>query len=205
MGNVNNSALYNIGYGLYVVTVNDGQKDSGCIVNTVIQLTSSPLQVSVTVNKSNYTHDVIAEKGILNVNCISTRAPFALFENFGFKSGRDSNKFENISFRRSENGLAVLDKSVNAFMSLMVTRTLDLGTHTMFICTVTEADVLSKDESMTYAYYHKNVKPKPQQKLEPVKGYICTICGYVYEGEEFPEGFQCPICKHGPEDFEPNE
>lgn len=205
MANINNSALYNIGYGLYVVTVNDGNRDSGCIVNTVIQLTSSPLQVSVTVNKSNYTHDVIAEKGILNVNCLSVRAPFALFENFGFKSGRDSDKFANISFNRSENGLAVLDKCVNAFMSLMVTRTLDLGTHTMFICTVTEAEVLSTDESMTYAYYHKNVKPKPQQKLEPVKGYICTICGYVYEGEEFPEGFQCPICKHGPEDFEPNE
>lgn len=205
MGNINNSALYNIGYGLYVVSVNDGNKDSGCIVNTVIQVTSTPLQVSVTVNKSNYTHDVIAEKGILNVNCLSVKAPFSVFENFGFKSGRDADKFEKVSFKRSENGLAVLNNYINSYMSLMVTRTLDLGTHTMFICTVTEADVLTKDESMTYTYYHKNVKPKPQQKLEPVKGYICKICGYVYEGETLPEGFTCPLCKHGAEDFEPIE
>lgn len=205
MANINNSALYNIGYGLYVVSVNDGNKDSGCIVNTVIQVTSNPLQIAVTVNKENYTHDVIAEKGVLNVNCLSVKTPFSVFENFGFQSGREADKFADVSFKRSENGLAVLDKYANAFMSLMVTRTLDLGTHTMFICAVTEADVLNKDESMTYSYYHKNVKPKPQQKLEPVKGYICKICGYVYEGEELPEGFTCPLCKHGAEDFEPIE
>ncbi len=205
MANINNSAVYNIGYGLYVVSVNDGKKDSGCIVNTVIQVTSTPLQIAVTVNKENYTHDVIAEKGVLNVNCLSVKTPFSVFENFGFQSGRNADKFANIAFTRSENGLAVLDKYANSFMSLMVTRTLDLGTHTMFICAVTEAEVLNKDESMTYSYYHKNVKPKPQQKLEPVKGYICKICGYVYEGDELPEGFTCPICKHGAEDFEPNE
>ncbi len=205
MSNINNSALYNIGYGLYVVSVNDGNKDTGCIVNTVVQVTSTPLQVAVTVNKANYTHDVIAEKGVMNVNCLSTSAPFSLFTNFGFQSGRDADKFANVSFKRSENGLAVLEKNVNAFMSLSVTQALDLGTHTMFICTVTEADVLSKEESITYAYYHKNVKPKPGQKLEPVKGYICKICGYVYEGEELPADFVCPICKHGAEDFEPNE
>jgi len=205
MANINNSALYNIGYGLYVLSVNNGNKDSGCIVNTVIQVTSTPLQVAVTVNKENYTHEVIAEKGIMNVNCLSVKAPFSVFENFGFKSGRDAEKFADVSFKRSENGLPVLNDYINSFMSLMVTRTVDLGTHTMFICTVTEADVISKDESMTYSYYHKNVKPKPQQKLEPVKGFMCKICGYVYEGEELPEGFTCPLCKHGAEDFEPIE
>ncbi len=197
---IDSSAMHKIGYGLYVVTVNDGVKDNGLIVNTVAQLTSTPLQVSVTVNKENYSHDVIKEKGIMNVNCLTVAAPFSVFENFGFQSGRNADKFQSVEFTRSENGLPVLKKYINAFMSLKVTQYVDLGTHGMFICEVTEAEVINSAESMTYAYYHKNVKPKPKAKS---LGYVCKICGYVYEGEPLPEDFVCPLCKHGAEFFEP--
>ncbi len=197
---IDTSAMHKIGYGLYVVTVNDGVKDNGLIVNTVSQLTSTPLQVSVTVNKDNYSHDVIKEKGIMNVNCLTVAAPFSVFENFGFQSGRDTDKFQSVEFTRSENGLPVLKKYINSFMSLKVCQYVDLGTHGMFICEVTEAEVINSAESMTYAYYHKNVKPKPKAKS---LGYVCKICGYVYEGEPLPEDFVCPLCKHGAEFFEP--
>lgn len=200
---VDNKALYNIGYGLYVVTTNDGTKDNGCIVNTVVQQTSTPALVSVTVNKSNYTHDVIKQTGKLNVNCISKEAPFSLFERFGFQTGREVDKFADLSPKRSENGLAVLTEYVNSFMSLQVEQSIDLGTHTMFICLLTEAEILSQSETMTYTYYHKNVKPKP--KAEKKKGYVCTICGYTYEGDPLPEDFECPWCKHGASFFEPIE
>ncbi len=197
---IDTSAMHKIGYGLYVVTVNDGIKDNGLIVNTVSQLTSTPLQVSVTVNKGNYSHDVIKERGILNVNCLTVAAPFSVFENFGFQSGRDTDKFQSVEFTRSENGLPVLKKYINSFMSLKVTQYVDLGTHGMFICEVTEAQVINSAESMTYAYYHKNVKPKPKAKS---LGYVCKICGYVHEGDSLPEDFVCPLCKHGAEFFEP--
>lgn len=203
MPNIDNKALFNISYGLYAVTVNDGNKDNALIVNTVVQLTSNPLTVSVTVNKSNYSHSVIKQTGKMNVNCLTVKTPFSLFEALGFKSGREEDKLKNISFRRSENGLAVLSENINSFMSLSVVQEVDLGTHSMFICNVTEAEVVNSAETMTYTYYHKNVKPKPQPQA--VKGYICTICGYVYEGESLPEDFVCPLCKHGAEDFEPIE
>lgn len=194
------SALFKIGYGLYVATCNDGKKDNALIVNTVSQLTSQPNRVSVTVNKANYSHHVIKNTGKLNVCTLSVDAPFELIKNFGFRSGRNSDKFENVYAKRSENGLYYLTKCINSYMSLEVEQYVDLGTHGMFICRVTEAKVLSNDETMTYSYYHANVKPKP--KTENKKGYVCKICGYVYEGDELPEDFICPLCKHGAADFE---
>lgn len=197
------SALNRIGYGLYLVTSHDGKKDNGLIVNTVTQVTNSPNRVAVTINKENYSCHVISRTGKLNVNCLSVDAPFFVFETFGFASGRNTDKFARCGFEplRSENGLTFLPRYINAFMSLRVEKTVDLDTHSMFVCEVTEARVMNDNETMTYAYYHENVKPKPQ--TEGKKGYVCTVCGYVYEGEELPEDFICPLCKHGASDFEP--
>lgn len=195
------SALFKIGYGLYVVTSNDGNKDNGLIVNTVTQVSDSPNRVAVTINKQNYSHHVIKQTGVMNVNCLSVDAPFSVFENFGFRSGRNIDKFEGAQMLRADNGLVFLDKYINAFLSLKVENYVDLGSHGMFICSVTEARVLSDRETMTYTYYQENVKPKPQ--TEGKKGYVCKICGYVYEGDELPDDFVCPLCKHGPADFEP--
>ena len=195
------SALFNIGYGLYVVTSNDGKKDNGLIVNTVSQVTNSPNRIAVTINKDNYSHHVIKQTGKMNINCLSVDAPFSVFENFGFRSGRNADKFESITPLRSDNGLAFLPRYINSFMSLKVEQYVDLDTHGMFICSVTEARVISDSETMTYTYYQKNVKPKPQ--TEGKKGFVCKICGYVYEGDELPEDFVCPLCKHGAADFEP--
>ncbi len=194
------TALFNIGYGLYVVTSNDGKKDNGLIVNTVTQVTNTPNRVAVTVNKENYSHHVIKQTGIMNINCLTTDAPFMVFETFGFKSGRNTNKFENCTPLRSDNGLVFLPRYINSFMSLKVEQYVDLDTHGMFICSVTEARVISNQETMTYTYYMENVKPKPE--TEGKKGYVCKICGYVYEGENLPEDFICPLCKHGAADFE---
>ncbi len=196
------TALFKIGYGLYVVTTNDGAKDNGLIVNTVMQVTSTPCRVAVTVNKDNYSHDTIKNTGKMNVNCLSTEAPFSVFEAFGFKSGRDTDKFADCTPLRASNGLVYLPKYINAYISLEVVQYVDLGTHGMFICDVTDAEVLSDKESMTYSYYHANVKPKPQAQEEKKKGYVCTICGYVYEGDTLPEDFVCPWCKHPASDFE---
>ena len=198
---MNKKALFQIGYGLYVVTLHDGKKDNGLIVNTVMQVANNPEKIAVTISKQNYSHDVIKETGIMNVNCLTVEAPFKVFEAFGFVSGRDTDKFANCEPIRSANGLVVLPRYINAYMSLKVEQYIDLGSHGMFICTITEADVISDIETMTYTYYHKNVKPKPETKR--VKGYICKICGYVYEGETLPEDFICPLCKHGASDFEP--
>ena len=193
-------ALFKIGYGLYVVTSNDGKKDNGLIVNTVTQLTDNPYRVAVNINKANYSHDVIKKTGKLNVNCLSVEAPFEIFERFGFHTGRDVDKFTGLTPLRSENGLAFLPRYINAVISLKVEQYVDLGTHGMFICSVTEARVISDKETMTYNYYQQNVKPKPA--TEGKKGYVCTVCGYVYEGDELPEDIVCPLCKHGAADFE---
>ncbi len=195
------TALFKIGYGLYVVTCNDGKKDNGLIVNTVAQVTDTPNRIAVTINKANYSHHVIKQTGKMNVNCLTVEAPFKVFEVFGFQSGRNVDKFADCAPLRSDNGLVFLPRYINAFMSLKVEQYIDLDTHGMFICSVTEARTLSDRETMTYAYYHANVKPKPQ--TEGKKGYVCKICGYVYEGEELPEDFICPLCKHGVQDFEP--
>lgn len=196
------NALFKIGYGLYVVTSNDGRKDNGMIVNAVSQVTNTPNRVAVTINKDNYTHHVVKNTGKMNLCCLSEEAPFAVFERFGFVSGRNKDKFageENLL--RSDNGLVFLSKYINSFMSLDVEQYVDLGTHGMFICSVSEARVISDRPTMTYDYYFANVKPKPQ--TEGKKGWVCKICGYVYEGENLPEDFVCPLCKHGPADFEP--
>lgn len=194
-------ALFNIGYGLYVVTSNDGKKDNGLIVNTVSQVTNTPNRIAVTINKQNYSHHVIKQTGKMNINCLSVDAPFKVFEDFGFRSGRTVDKFEGWEKLRSDNGLVFLPKYINSFMSLTVEDYVDLDTHGMFICSVSEARVITDLETMTYTYYQKNVKPKPQ--TEGKKGYVCKICGYVYEGETLPEDIVCPLCKHGAADFEP--
>ncbi len=196
-------ALFKIGYGLYVVTSNDGKKDNGLIVNTVTQVTDSPNRVAVCINKQNYSHHVIKQTGVMNVNCLSVEAPFKVFETFGFQSGRNVDKFANCETLRSDNGLVFLSKYINAFMSLKVENYIDLDTHGMFICSVTEARVTSDKETMTYTYYQNYVKPKPQ--TEGKKGWVCKVCGYIYEGDELPEDFICPLCKHGVADFEPIE
>mgnify|MGYP000507969869 FL=1 len=195
------TALFRIGYGLYVGTSNDGKKDNGLIVNTVIQLTDTPNRVAVNINKANYSHHVIKQTGMLNVNCLSTEAPFSVFQQFGFQTGRSVDKFAGQTVHRSDNGLVFLDKYINAFMSLKVEDYVDLGTHGMFICSVTEARVMSNQETMTYTYYQNNVKPKPE--TEGKKGFVCKVCGYIYEGDELPADYICPLCKHGAADFEP--
>ncbi len=194
------SALFNIGYGLYVVTSNDGKKDNGLIVNTVTQVTNTPNRIAVTINKQNYSHHIIKQTGKMNINCLTVEAPFSVFEAFGFVSGRNVDKFAGCEPLRSDNGLVFLPRYINSFMSLKVEQYIDLDTHGMFICSVTEARVISDKETMTYTYYQSNVKPKPQ--TDGKKGYVCKICGYVYEGDTLPEDFVCPLCKHGAADFE---
>lgn len=195
------TALFNIGYGLYAVTSNDGKKDNALIVNTVTQVTNTPNRIAVTINKDNYSHHIIKQTGIMNINCLSQDAPFSVFEKFGFQSGRSVDKFAGEEVLRSDNGLVFLSKHINSFMSLKVEQYMDLGTHGMFICSITESRVISNVETMTYTYYQNNVKPKP--KTEGKKGFVCKVCGYVYEGDELPEDFVCPLCKHGAADFEP--
>ena len=194
------TALFNIGYGLYVVTSNDGKKDNGLIVNTVTQVTNTPNRIAVTINKENYSHHIIKQTGKMNINCLTVDAPFAVFEAFGFRSGRNVDKFADCTPLRSDNGLVFLPRYINSFMSLKVEQYIDLDTHGMFICSVTEARVISDRETMTYSYYYDKVKPKPE--TDGKKGFVCKVCGYVYEGDELPEDFVCPLCKHGAADFE---
>ena len=197
------TALFKIGYGLYVVTCHDGVKDNGLIVNTVTQVTNTPNRVAVTVNKEAYSHHVILQSGKMNVNCLTTEAPFKVFEAFGFVSGRNVDKFADCAPHRSANGLVVLPRYINAVLSLSVEQYVDLDTHGMFICSVTEAQVLNDKETMTYTYYLEHVKPQPEPTGK--KGYVCKICGYIYEGDTLPADFICPLCKHGAADFEPIE
>ena len=197
-------SVYKLSYGLFVLTASEGDKDNGCIVNTVIQLTSDPMQIAVTVNKGNLTHDMIKNTGKFNVSVIDNTAPFELFKHFGFQSGRESMKFgtsDSYKFapKYADNGLLYVSAYANAFMSGKVVKEIDLGTHTMFVAQMTDGEVLSNKPSMTYEYYLANVKPRPQQKKT---GWVCKVCGYVYEGDMLPDDFVCPICKHGAADFE---
>ena len=193
------TALFKIEYGLYVVTSNDGKKDNGMIVNTVTQLTDKPFRVAVNINKANYTHDVVKKTKKLNVNILSQDTPFDLIKKYGFVSGRNTDKFQGEELLRSSNGLVVLPDHINAILSLEVEDYVDLDTHGMFICRVVEAKKINNNPTLTYNYYQQNVKPKPEEKK---KGYVCKVCGYVYEGDELPEDFVCPLCKHGASDFE---
>ncbi len=199
------TALFNIGYGLYVVTSNDGKKDNGLIVNTVTQVTNVPNRIAVTINKENYSHHVIKQTGKMNINCLSEDTPFSIFERFGFQSGRNTDKFASYDSEllRSDNGLVILSRNINSFMSLEVEQYVDLDSHGMFICKVIESRVISDKPTMTYSYYHSKVKPKPETAGK--KGYVCTICGFVYEGDTLPDDYVCPLCKHGASDFEPIE
>ena len=204
---MNTNPLYKIPYGLYVLTASQGDKDNGCIINTLSQLTSSPVQIAVTVNKANLTHDMIKATGKFNVSVIDTSARFPLFEHFGFRSGREVQKFgtpDSYKFSPcyADNGVIYVKNGTNAFLSGKVTGETDLGTHTMFIAEMTDGEVLSDKPSMTYEYYQQNIKPKPAQTAEKKTGWICKVCGYIYEGETLPDDFICPICKHGAEDFE---
>ena len=195
-------AMNNISYGLYVLTATNGSFSNGCIINTLSQVTTSPNRVSITVNKTNFTHYMIQQSGKFNASVIDESAEFSLFQHFGFSSGRWENKFYRFTSIRAENGIPYVSEHTNAFLSCQVVQSIDLGTHTMFIADVTDCQVLSDKPSMTYAYYHKNVKPKPvNRKSDDGKTrYVCTICGYIHEGE-LPSDFVCPICKHGAEDF----
>ena len=201
MPQIENNTMFKISYGLFVLTAKMGDKDNGCIVNTVEQVTSQPLRILVTVNKDNYTHDIIKATGEFNVSILTESAPFSVFERFGFQSGRDADKFSGFDkAKRSENGILYLTEYSNAFISGKVLQEVDCTTHTLFIAEVTEAKVLSDEKSVTYSYYHKNIKPKPESAKK--SGYVCKICGYVYEGDVLPEDFVCPLCKHGALDFE---
>lgn len=200
------NAMFKLSYGLFVLTAKDAAgKDNGCIINTVMQVTDSPKRITIAVNKANYTHDLIMKSGDFNVSVLTESAPFKVFQTFGFQSGRDTDKFAGCEGEpmRSENGLRYIPQYTNAFISGKVIKTEDMGTHTLFTADVTEAKVLSDEQSVTYDYYFAHIKPKPQPAEEHKKGFVCKICGYVYEGEELPADFICPLCKHGAEDFEP--
>ena len=205
---MNSKAIYKLTYGLFVLSAFTKGKHNGCIINTAAQVTSTPNRISIAVNKANLTHDMIAETGVFNISVISEDATFNLFQRFGFQSGRDVDKFEGmVGFAKAANGINYVTKGTNAYISAKVETTVDLGTHTMFIAEVTDMEVLSDVSSVTYSYYQENIKPKPQVKpvTEEEKGktvWRCTVCGYEYEGEEIPEDFICPWCKHPASDFE---
>lgn len=200
---MNQSALFKLSYGLFVAASKADAKMNGCIINTVTQITSNPLQVAMTVNKQNLTCDLIQQSGMVSVSILSEKAPFSLFRHFGFQSGRDTDKFVGVPFGLTKQELPYLKENATAYLDCKVVNSIDVGTHIMFIAEVVDAEVLSDDNPMTYAYYHANVKPKPTADANaPKKGWRCKICGYVYEGEDLPADFVCPLCKHGAEDFE---
>ena len=199
---MDNKAMFNLSYGLFILTAKDGEKDNGCIVNTVGQVTSQPNRISLTVNKANYTHDMILKTKEFNVSVLAENSKFETYKHWGFQSGRNTDKLESISFKRSANGLVYIADETNAFLSAKVVSTLDLGTHTLFIADVTDGEVLSQVPSATYSFYQNNIKPKPAT-TEKRKGFICTVCGYIYEGETLPDDFICPVCKHPASDFRP--
>ena len=195
------NALFKIGYGLYVLTAHENGKDNGCIINTVMQVTSDPCMIAVAVNKKNYTNEMISRTRKFNVSTLAEGANFVLFKRFGFQSGREVNKFDGFSdVKRSPNGVLYITQNTNAYMSAYVQKEIDLGSHTMFLGQLVGAECLSDVPTVTYDYYHKNIKPKPQPQEK--KGWRCKICGYVYEGEDLPSDFICPWCKHGAADFE---
>ncbi len=200
---MNKKAMYNLTYGLFVLTTKLGQRSQGCIINTAMQVTTAPNRITITVNKQNLTHNVLMHTREFNVSMLSEEADFSVFKRFGFQSGRDTDKFEGYSsFRTAANGMPYITEGTNAYISGRVIDTVDLGTHTMFIADVTDGEVLNGAASLTYAYYQSNIKPKPEETEKRQAGYRCRICGYVYEGETLPEDFVCPVCKHGADDFE---
>jgi len=198
---VDNSAMFDISYGLYVLSARENERDNGCIINTVNQVTDTPKRIAIAVNKQNLTHDMVKRTGKFNLSVIAESAEMDIFKRFGFVSGRDADKFAG-DIVRTANGVAYVTENVNAVISASVIETVDMGTHSVFIAEVTEAKKLSDEASATYTYYQKHIKPQPQPALEDKKGWVCKVCGYVYEGDVLPEDYVCPLCKHGPEDFE---
>lgn len=195
-------AIYKITYGLYLLSTRSYGQDNACIINTVMQVTDNPIRIAIAVNKGNNTHDMIMESGRFNLSSLTTKTPFSLFQRFGMQSGRDVNKF--IGFEdveRAQNGIYRLSEYANAYFSCKLQRTVDLGSHTLFITGVEDAQVLSDEDACTYGYYQSDIKPKPQQPKK--KGWICSVCGHVYEGEELPDDYVCPLCKHSRDDFRP--
>ena len=200
---IDNNAMFKLSYGLFVLSAKDGDKANGCIINTAAQLTDTPKRINIAVNKNNYTHDMIMKTGEFNVSVLSEAVPFKVFQHFGFQSGRTVDKFADYADQAvSSNGIPYLTGCTNAFISAKVVECYDYGSHTLFVADVTEAQVLSDVPSVTYAYYFDHIKPKPIPTTEKKVGWVCKICGYVYEGEELPADFICPLCKHGAEDFE---
>ncbi len=198
---MNNATMFKLGYGLYALSTKDGTNDNACIINTAMQITSTPNRICVVVNKANYTHDMIVKTEKFNLSMLTVDTDFDVFKKFGFVSGKETNKFDNYNdATRSNNGILYLTKNTNGYISGSVINKIDVGTHTMFIADVVDGDILSDQESLTYAYYHKHVKPQP--KKVNITGYRCKICGYVHEGENLPEDIICPLCKHGAIDFE---
>lgn len=198
---MDHSAFFKIGYGLYVLSARENAKDNACIINTLTQVTTTPCRITIAVNQLNLTHDMIQDTGLFNISILSQRAPFDLFRHFGYQSGKTVDKFAGRSDPRSDNGLIYLDRNTSAFLSGKVVSSTDLGTHTLFLADVLDAKVLSGEEPVTYAYYQKNIKPAPIVP-EKKKGWRCKICGYIYDEEDLPADFICPICKHGASDFE---
>lgn len=199
---MNNKVMHRLSYGLFVLTAKEGEKDNGCIVNTVIQVTTEPNCIAVAVNKKNYTHDMIERTGMFNVSVLTEKSSFETYKHWGFQSGADVDKAKEITFSRAHNGIIYLTEETNAFISARVRSAIDLGTHTLFLADVTDAEVLSDDPSVTYAYYQSNIKQAPKTDA-PKKGFICTVCGYIYEGDTLPDDFICPWCKHPASDFKP--
>lgn len=200
---MNKKAMYNLTYGLFVLTTKLGERSQGCIINTAMQVTTTPNRITIAVNKQNLTHDVLMYTKQFNVSILSEQADFSVFQRFGFQSGRDADKFEGYAnVKNAANGMPYVTEGTNAYLSAKVVETMDLGTHTLFLADVTDGEVLSDVPSVTYSYYQSHIKPKPEAKAEEKTGYRCRICGYVHEGEELPEDFVCPICKHGASDFE---
>lgn len=200
---VDTKALFKLSYGLFLLTSRLGEKHNGCIINTVTQITADPITLSVAVNKQNYTHDMIMKSGKLNISVLTESTSFDLFKHFGFQSGRDTDKFDGFTdVAESKNGLYYLTQNCCAVLSCKVVHTVDCQTHTLFIVSLDEAITLSDENPVTYDYYHKHIKQTAPKKEEGKKGYVCKICGYVYEGEPLPEDFICPWCKHPASDFE---
>ncbi|MEY8332637.1 flavin reductase [Lachnospiraceae bacterium 47-T17] len=199
---MDNQAMYRLSYGLFVLTAREGEKDNGCIINTAVQVTTEPNCITIAVNKKNYTHDMILRTGIFNVSVLTENSSFDTYRHWGFRSGADVDKTKEITFSRAQNGVIYLTGETNAVISARVVSTVDLGTHTLFLADVTDAKVLGDAPSVTYAYYQKHIKQAPKTQPEK-KGFICTVCGYIYEGDTLPEDFICPLCKHPASDFKP--
>ena len=196
------NVMYNLTYGLFILTARDGDKDNGCIINTVTQVTTEPNRITVAVNKKNYTHDMIVKTGVFNVSVLSENSKFDTYKHWGFQSGAEVDKVESIAFERAENGVIFIAEETNAWISAKVISMTDLGTHTLFLADVTDGKILSEQNSVTYSYYQKYIKSAPAAG-EKKKGFICTVCGYIYEGDTLPEDFICPWCKHPASDFKP--